>query len=1116
MRTVPALSARRVAAMAAVVFSLPGLVARPSSQGGGDAIRARITAGAYVDALTAAGHEWSEASKEERRDPARAVRSALLLVEALVRNGRGSEDAPLALARRAVALSEQGGLDALLPESLDALGGLLTERGDVRSALGLHQRALRLEESAGAQPDRLAESLQHVAYALIRMERFPAAEPMVVRALALRGPAPSLARARTLEVAALLYRESGQFPKGRAMLDEALDIRRRFSPGHPENAFGLELDGDLHWLMGDQPGAKAAWLGTLDLLSRTVGPAHPANQRPLRWLALAAQADGRMREAQSLMTRSSELAAATLPPCHREAVAVANDSAMLAMDDGRYSDAELLFSRAASVSARCGFSQSDAAATRLYNEGLLAAGVGDLPRSDRLLTAATGMWRRQLGRDHPFVARGVDTLAQVHADFGDDFRAEVLYRQALASRQRSLGPSHPDVARTVLNLAEVTARRGDVTHGLADLERAAAMVAAAGHGDSADLPARIASARGAMLTQQSRITEAVASYQRGLDLRVEVNGEHHPAVAAARLDLSRTQLLAGDEAAAFGMALRADEDGRDHLQRTARYLSERQALMYAAVRPRGLDLALSLVRPGRSAEGTAAFDAMARSRGMLLDEMAARAANGLAVAVDDRSSARLARERWATLLWRSVEGDTSVTRAALNQALEESEDAERALARIGAASRADSALPGTPRLLAALEPGDALISYGKFERWAAEPRERTGLRAVSAYVAFVLTRGDTDVQVVPLGPAAPIEAAIARWRTDVSARPHLAVGAGARVRRLVWDPVAAVIGDASMAFIVPDGSISTVSLAALPTTGGRYLLETGPTIHYLSTERDFLLPAAGPAPGGLLAVGGAYFDGGQFTPRVTVQARSFRTACAGAQRLAFGYLPGTAREISDLLRMWTAAGAGPATALRGSAATEPAVKAAVSGQRVVHFATHGFVVGHGCSEPTQPGSRSVGGLAAAPALDRARVESPLLLSGLALAGANARRQTGVNDGILTAEEVIGLNLQGTEWAVLSACDTGLGEIRAGEGVFGLRRAFQIAGARTVIMSLWSVDDQATRQWMHALYKGRLEDKLSTADAVRNASLTVLRDRRARGLSTHPFYWGAFVAAGDWR
>jgi len=112
--------------------------------------------------------------------------------------------------------------------------------------------------------------------------------------------------------------------------------------------------------------------------------------------------------------------------------------------------------------------------------------------------------------------------------------------------------------------------------------------------------------------------------------------------------------------------------------------------------------------------------------------------------------------------------------------------------------------------------------------------------------------------------------------------------------------------------------------------------------------------------------------------------------------------------------------------------------------------------------------------------------------------------------------VAALNLTGVEWAVLSGCDTGVGEVRAGEGVFGLRRAFQVAGARTVIMSLWPVEDQTTRLWMAALYQGRLMKKLSTSDAVREASLAMLRQRRAKGLGAHPFYWGAFVAAGDWR
>ena len=109
-----------------------------------------------------------------------------------------------------------------------------------------------------------------------------------------------------------------------------------------------------------------------------------------------------------------------------------------------------------------------------------------------------------------------------------------------------------------------------------------------------------------------------------------------------------------------------------------------------------------------------------------------------------------------------------------------------------------------------------------------------------------------------------------------------------------------------------------------------------------------------------------------------------------------------------------------------------------------------------------------------------------------------------------------LDLEGVEWAVLSACDTAVGEIKAGEGVFGLRRAFQVAGARTVIMSLWSVEDQSARTWMRALYEARLARRLTSDQAVHEASLAVLRDRRSRRLSTHPFYWAGFVAAGDWR
>jgi CHAT domain-containing protein len=142
------------------------------------------------------------------------------------------------------------------------------------------------------------------------------------------------------------------------------------------------------------------------------------------------------------------------------------------------------------------------------------------------------------------------------------------------------------------------------------------------------------------------------------------------------------------------------------------------------------------------------------------------------------------------------------------------------------------------------------------------------------------------------------------------------------------------------------------------------------------------------------------------------------------------------------------------------------------------------------------------------------LDNPLLLSGLALAGANESKQPG--DGILTAEEIASLHLDGLEWVVLSACDTALGEIHAGEGVFGLRRAFQLAGARTVIMSLWQVDDSTTRLWMEELYRARFLRGATTSDAIRAATLSVLASRRAAHLGTHPLYWAGFLAVGEWR
>jgi CHAT domain-containing protein len=299
----------------------------------------------------------------------------------------------------------------------------------------------------------------------------------------------------------------------------------------------------------------------------------------------------------------------------------------------------------------------------------------------------------------------------------------------------------------------------------------------------------------------------------------------------------------------------------------------------------------------------------------------------------------------------------------------------------------------------------------------------------------------------------------------------------------------------------------------LPATGTKYLLETGPVFHYLTAERDLVRQAAATVNTGLLAVGGAAFDD---VPRRGTSP-SLRGACAPAGSLRFADLPGTRDEIVDVARIWRDTG-DASTLLSGAQATKHAAIEALPKRRVVHLATHGFFLDSRCQQlAAAPGTRAVGGVVSASARAEAAGASPLVLSGLALAGANnSAKRPADDDGILTAEEVASLDLTGTEWVVLSACDTGLGEIAVGEGVVGLRRAFHIAGARTVVMSLWSVEDQSTREWMRELYQARFGRHLATSDALRTAAMRVLSLRRARGASSHPFFWAAFVAAGDWR
>ena len=434
------------------------------------------------------------------------------------------------------------------------------------------------------------------------------------------------------------------------------------------------------------------------------------------------------------------------------------------------------------------------------------------------------------------------------------------------------------------------------------------------------------------------------------------------------------------------------------------------------------------------------------------------------------------------------------------------------------------------RTFAGLPDGAALVSFMRLDRINREGESLDGFEyrwtvapdlaelshpyfALPSYAAFVREPTSGKVHLIDLGPAAAIDSAIAAWRSSIddvedgveSGQGRNYTVASQSLRRLLWDPIADHVEDAELILTIPDGAIHFVNFDGLETDEGRFLAEVAPLIHTVSSERA-LARVVEPRPRSesesVLVVAGPTFAGRapaladvDVVPDDDTLGPRRGVAIADDRSDTFHPLPGALLEGRQIARLFENRNddSVPVTLLTGHHATERRVATESKHHSILHFATHAFV------RPWE--GDGVMGLETT--------------AGIALAGVDLEARDDADDGLLFTHEILRLDLEHTDWVVLSACETGLGEVEPGEGVRGLRDAFESAGARTLILSLWKVHDQPTREWMLALYRARLSGA-STAQAMRQANLEILRARRARGDDTNPLYWASFVATGDWR
>lgn len=848
-------------------------------------------------------------------------------------------------------------------------------------------------------------------------------------------------------------------------------IRKR---GRPGEAVVLlqELLAAREALLGPRKREVAAALLALSAAEWDHGQARAARQHAERALSIFEELGPDQRYSQA--------------GCRQQLGFIANAS-------GDYRAAEEQFSAAAELLRQIEGEASPNRGNLLVNIGSACRARGDYVRAEEYLRTGLSLMEKGLGENHTRLYPPLAELGHCLKETSRCPEAVEVYERGIRIRESTYGPMNSELIGGLAGVADCQEKMGNPQGAYANRLRALQIAEAAEGPDSH----RAATARlivAMSLRDLGRYEEAEREARRALQALEKGIAPRGPEVATGLLILSRTLALAGrrsDEA--LDLALRAEELGREHLRHTARYLSEREALAYSATRQRGIPAALSLLfaRPALSSRADQVADACIRGRALVEDELLRRLRVQVRVGAAEFDSLR---EAIAELRGREPLA---------------AERLERDLAaRVEAMGGPRDETPsGLSELRRTLPPGTLLAAFLRFER---EPvaDQPTG----PWYAVYTLSADVPQPVFTALAPADSVENAIRAWRAEVDRAPAAkraevdALQAGLALRRLIWDRWQRPPG--AEVYLVPDGELLRVNFGALPQDPGadgsiRYLIEDAPLLHYLSSERDLFsaAPQPGVGEGTLLALGAPDFDGQAASASAPVGgggplsaialARGDEEDCSALRDLRFRPLPAAhdeLREVESACRSHRI----PIERHDGAEASEAVLVARAAESSALHLATHAFY--YDCGP-------MAGGI------------NPLLRSGIALAGANRRRAGTApqEDGLLSAAEIGTLDLSGTRSAVLSACGTGLGQIIAGEGVLGLRRAFKIAGVRSLVVSLWPVDDRATRDWMRIYYRDPLAPP---ALRVQTAQRGAIEERRARGQSTHPFYWGAFIATGD--
>jgi CHAT domain-containing protein/tetratricopeptide (TPR) repeat protein len=1020
---------------------------------------------------------------------------------------------------------------------LNNLGHSLQAQGQYGAALPHYERALAiLRKVVGENHPDTAACLNSLGHSLQAQGQYGAALPHYERALAILKKVVGenhRETARCLNNLGHLLQAQGQYGAALPHYERALAIFKKVvGENHPETALVLDNLGVLLQSQGDYVAARSYHEQALAVRKKALGNNHPLTAFSLNNLGLLMLSQGDYAAARAYYEQALAIGKKVLGESHPQIATVLSNLGVWQQSQGDYAAARPYYEQALAIRKKTLGDNHPDTAQSLSTLGALLEIQGDYAAARPYYEQALAIRKKTLGDNHPDTAESLSTLGVLLESQGDYAIARRYHEQALAIRKKSLGDNHPDTSASLHSFGAFLQRQGDHAAALSHYERALAILKKV-VGENHPGTALCLMSLFHSLQAQGQYGTARPYYEKALAICKKVLGDNHRNTAGVLNNLGGLLESQGDYAGARPCYEQALAISRRNLELAAAAQSERQQLLMEVSVRFQFDNLMSLPWDAAASAHAAYAQALAwkgtvfaRQQRLRLE----RSAPELSSLVDDL---RVISRKLAGLSFAAPEPKTHQQ---LQELSARKEKIERELTQKSRVFLQEQQLQKlTPeKLLSALSPDMALVDFLVYWQHRAHGANKGTLLFERRLNAFVLRSGAAIVRL-DLGPMAPIGAAIERWRAVTKIRPSGREDhPGMELRRLVWQPLEKHLVGAKTVLVVPDDVLGRLPFAALPgRSPGSYLLEDmlvtvlplPRMLPELRVENVASVKAIEPT---LLLLGDVDFDAatGKSAANNRTAPRSERRGPAKTWRP----LPGTRGEIVTIRDSFERRFAhGKVKILRGEQATEKALRDFGPKHSILHLATHGFFA--------SPEVRSAFAVADN---DRQRRDfvgdlfgkqgvagfHPGLLSGLVLAGANRPPEQGQADGILTALEVAEMDLHQVDLAVLSACETGLGKVSmaAGEGILGLQRAFQVAGARSVIASLWTIDDDATRKLMERFYENLWHKKLSKQEALRQAQLAMLRGELRRGAEIEreqdsrlpPYYWAAFVLSGDWR